>query len=363
MRDIAQAAGVSKATVSRVLSRGSSPVPISPATQDRVRQAAAVLDYQPHAAARALGLQRTEQVAVVIPAAAGANHAYHRFSHLKISEVLSGIDRVTTARGYNVILQITTGDPFADPRHARVWKNRSVDGVIWFAQPLDQKLESLPCPVVAINAAPVDSLPVSTVNADNYAGSRFALLHLQRLGHVQVAHIAGPPSTWNAAERLRAYLDVAREAGLEPVIEQADSFEASGAAAIKRLLRRQTPPTAVFASGDLVAIGALGELRAQGVRVPEDVAVIGSDGVEFGRYTTPVLSTVGMLMFETARRAAELLLDTVEGALSGVHHVTTPSEFSIGQSCGYRLDHPEAPLDLRLDGNQRPLEYGGVQAP
>lgn len=358
--DIARAAGVSKGTVSRVLSGAPSSVRISPATQDRVRQAATALDYQPHAAARALGLRRTEQIAVVLPGATGREHVYHRFSHLKLSELLSGIDRVTGPRGYNVILQITTeADPFAESRHSRVWKNRAVDGIIWFGQPLAPQLQTLTCPIVAINAAPLDGLPVSTVNADNYAGSRFAVEHLARLGHSRIAHLAGPPETWNASERKRAYTDVMRELGKRPVIEPAGVFEVSGAAAMRRLLQRRPRPTAVFASGDLVAIGAIGEIRTHGVRVPEDIAIVGSDGVEFARYTAPALSTAGMLMYETARRAAELLLDNVNGAALGVQHIRTPIEFSIGESCGYRAQRPDAPAQVRIDSSGPQLAYSG----
>lgn len=357
--DIARAAGVSKATVSRVLSGADSSVRISPATQDRVRNAATALDYQPHAAARALGLRRTEQVAVVLPAAPGPEHDYHRFSHLKLSEVLSGIDRATGPRGYNVVLQITTADPLSDVRHSRVWKNRAVDGIVWFGQPLDRRLQTLACPIVAINAAPLDDLPVSTVNADNYAGGRFAVEHLARLGHSRIAHIAGPPLTWNASERRRAYGDAMRELGYVPVIEQADVFEPSGAAAMGRLLRRRPRPSAVFASGDLVAIGAIREIRAQGLQVPEDIAVVGSDGVEFGRYIAPALSTAGMLMFETARRAADILLDRVNEGAPRVEHIRTPIEFAIGESCGYRRTHPDAPAQVWIDTPRWPLTYDG----
>jgi DNA-binding LacI/PurR family transcriptional regulator len=107
----------------------------------------------------------------------------------------------------------------------------------------------------------------------------------------------------------------------------------------------------VFVCGDLVAIGVIAELRARGLRVPEDVAVVGSDGVEFGRYVAPALTTAGMLMFESARRAAQLLLGTISGEIAEAQHVRTPIEFWIGQSCGYRLEHPNAPALIRTDDN------------
>lgn len=341
LRDVAAAAGVSKGTVSRVLNGQSSAIRISAATEARVRHAARLLDYQPNAAAKALGRGRTETIAVVTPVA-GREHQERRFSNLKISEALSGIDEATSMRGYSVLLQVATAKPFSDPRHRHVWNSGAVDGILWLSQPLDAGVQEIPLPVVAVNSGFNERPRTGWVNADDYAGSVLAMKHLWRLGHRRIAHIAGLPGGWNAQERLRAYLEFMAGAGREPLVDVGDAFEQSGMDAVARLLGNQSPPTAIFVAGDRMAFGALAELHARRLRVPEDLAVVGADGLDFVRFTTPRLTTVGMYMHEIARIAVEMLIDMIEGKSDG-QQVLEPTELAIFDSCGFRQTHPGQP--------------------
>lgn len=352
LNDVALIAGVSKGTVSRVLSGNAGAIRISAKTEEQVRKVAASLDYQPNAAARALGRRRTETVAFVIPSA-GPEHHYRRFSNLKISELLSGIDEATAARGYNVILQVTAGNPFADPRHQRVWKSRAVDGLIWLAQPLYPELGELPFPVVAINAGETADGRIGTVNTDEYGGSVLALSHLAALGHRRIAHIAGPQDSWSGRERLRAYRDfVDRHSGLA-LIESGDGFEQSGEAAIGRLLAGGEPPTALFVGSDRMAIGVLTELRSRRINVPRGVAVIGADGMDLVNYSVPRLTTVAARMASAAQLAVEMLLEMIEHPDAEQERVVAGTELVILESCGYRGRHSASTGEIVI---RRPSE-------
>lgn len=343
MDDVAKLAGVSKSTVSRIIGRNVGAIQISPKTVEKVWEAARSLDYQPHAAARALGRQRTDTIAVVVPSGSPGHHE-RRFSNLKISEALSGIDRATSNRGYNVILQITAGDPFDDPRHRRVWSSGAVDGILWCWEPL-RDVEQLPLPVVAVNAvaATEGRGEIGVVNTDDHPGSTLALRHLAELGHTRVAHIAGPEDNWNARERRRAYLDFCTAAGWEPVVESGDGFEDTGISAIGRLLSRDDAPTAVFVGGDRMAIGVLAEARSRGVRVPDDLAVIGADGMDFIRFATPRLTTVAMMMYEAARDGANMLMDLIEDRTAEPQQRFASTQLIVLDSCGFRAKYPEHP--------------------
>jgi len=340
LADVAAVAGVSKGAVSRVLNGGASPVRISDGTRERILAAARQLDYEPNAAARALGRRRTETIALIIPGATEQEHRGHRFSHLKLSETLSGIDAATAARGYHVLLQIADTDPFEDPRHHRIWKNGAVDGILWIAMPLTPQVNSLRVPVVAINSMPTAEIDAATFNADHYGGARMATRHLIRLGHTAVAHIAAPRDSWAGRERLRGYHDAMAEAGLTPFVSTGDGFEESGVQQMQNVLATSPRTTAIFVGGDLMAVGALRVASLAGVKVPHDLAIVGMDGVKVCLYTTPSLTTVKMHMHALAKRAATSLLDQIESVASAPAHVTAPMELHIRESCGFPTSMP-----------------------
>ena len=356
LADVATLAGVSKSAVSRVLSGTPSTVRISDATMARIYEAARQLDYQPNAAARALGRKRTETIALVVPASSAEDHSDHRFSHLKLSELLSGIDQITTERGFHLIVQIAGGDPFEDPRHAQIWKNGAVDGVLWLAMPLDPRLNQLGCPIVGINCAPDDRVEASTVNADHYEAGRIATEHLIRLGHTSIAHISAPRSLWVGAERERGYVDAMTSAGYRPRILEGDSFEESGVALARELMASSMPPTAIFCGGDLMAFGALRAAQRAGVNVPDDLALIGSDGMKLCHFTTPSLSTVRMTMHRAAAEAAAILIDDIEGTATQRRHLVAPIELVIRESCGFH-ELPPGSLDELAVPSPDALDY------
>ncbi len=298
IRDVAREAGVSVATVSRVLNGVG---PVSATTAERVRQVIARLEYVPHGGARSLTTRRTRVVGVVLP------ETYGDF----FSEILRGVERVARPAGYHLLISASHSDSAETEAVLRTLHGR-IDGlVLMMPGPGSRGLfRSLPrrVPVVLLNGRGGGH---PTLRVDNRRGARLAVDHLLALGHARVALIAGPEGNADAAERRQGYRDALAAAGLpaDPGLELAGDFrEESGFAAGRELGRRVPRPTAVFAANDAMAIGALAGLRASGLGVPEDLSLVGFDDIPTARYLKPALTTVRVPLAEVGGRAVERLL-------------------------------------------------------
>lgn len=316
--DVARAAGVSTATVSRALSgRG----PVSTATRDRVHAAADRLGYVVSAAASSLATGRTRAVGVVVPF----------LDRWFFSTVLAGISDELVRRGFDITLYSVSSDP--DERR-RVFddhlRRRRIDGVITIALELDAEestsLRGLGVPIVAI-AGPNPLL--TTLTVDDLAVGRLATTHLLQLGHRRIAHIGADAATGAASTvpglRRRGFVDSLAEVGVaEAHVEPADFTIEGGSLAATRLLRDGEAPTALFAASDEMAIGAILAARELGLRVPEDVSVIGVDGHELGRWFG--LTTVDQFARGQGERAAAAVLSELDGAEPALGRGTLPFE-------------------------------------
>ncbi|MEU7427588.1 LacI family DNA-binding transcriptional regulator [Streptomyces sp. NPDC040750] len=310
---VAARAGVSRATVSRVVNGGDG---VRESLAERVRQAVAELGYVPNQAARSLVTKRHDAVAVVI-----AEPETRVFTDPFFALQLRGISKELTARDNQLVLLLTEGrDDHA--RVARYLAGGHVDGALVFSLHLDDPLPGL------IRAAGVptvfggrpgwgDSSPEGIADAvyvdcDNRGGARTAVRHLVGLGRRRVAHITGALDQTSAVDRLDGYRDVMREvsgASDPRLVEEGDFTPAGGERAMRALLERCPDVDAVFAANDLTALGALRVLRERGRRVPEDVAVIGFDDmVPVAEQTDPPLTTVRQDIEEMGRLMARLLL-------------------------------------------------------
>jgi LacI family transcriptional regulator len=180
----------------------------------------------------------------------------------------------------------------------------------------------------------------NAISIDNFAGARAATEHLLRLGHREIAMISGPSGNADADERRRGFLTALREAGHDPehaIIEVGDFREAAGHAAGLALLARQHRPSAVFAANDSMAIGLIGAARELGVRIPEDLAVVGFDDVTIARYLNPPLTTVTVDAYGLGRRAVSLMLAAVEAAEAPPSkREILPARLTVRESCGGR---------------------------
>jgi len=336
LRDVAAHAGVSAATASRVLNGNPTGLPISEDTVVRVREAAAELQYQPNAAARALGMHQTETIALIVPVVEDDAHFYHRLSHLKISEVLSGIYRVTRHHNYRLLIQMADQHFLQTRAYLRLARSAAVDGFIWWGTPVQPELLSLNCPVVALNTGP-DGDVHPRVLVDNRGGARVMVEHLVDLGHQQIAFIAGPDNFYDSQERLAGYREAMAAFGLTAVVDHGDLFYESGCIAARRLLQRSPRPTAIFAANDLMAIGAVRAAQELGLVIPDQLAVAGADGLDQLACFSPGITTIQTWMYRAAMVATDWLFRLVHGEDVSKRSETLPVNLMIRETCGYRV--------------------------
>ena len=317
LEQVAALAGVSRATVSRVVN-GSPKV--SPAVRAQVERAVAKLDYVPNRAARSLVTRRADTVALVV------SEPHTRFlSEPFFAGMVRGVSAALAETGIQLLLLVAHELPDRG-RLERYVVGGHVDGVLLASlhhdDPLPGVLERAGVPAVLVGR-PAGTGPASYVDADNRGGARQAVDHLARQGGRRIATITGPQDMGVGQDRLDGYRDGLRAAGLaggDDLVEAGDFTEEGGAAAMGRLLARPGRPVdAVFAASDLMAAGALRALRAAGRRVPDDVAVVGFEDSAVARYTQPPLTTVRQPIEEMGRQATRLLLAKVAGEAAGMH--------------------------------------------
>lgn len=302
---VAARAGVSRATVSRVVNGGDG---VREPLVQRVRRAVEELGYVPNQAARSLVTKRHDAVAVVV-----AEPETRVFADPFFGLQLRGISKELTAHDNQLVLLLTEGrDDHA--RVARYLAGGHVDGALVFSLHLDDPLPGL------IQGAGVPTVfggrpgwsdgtrSAVYVDSDNRGGARTAVRHLAGLGRRRIAHITGALDQTSAVDRLDGYRDVMGDADPELVVES-DFTAAGGERAMRELLDRRPDVDAVFAANDLAASGALRVLRERGRRVPGDVAVIGFDDMlPVAEHTDPPLTTVRQDIEEMGRLMARLLL-------------------------------------------------------
>jgi DNA-binding LacI/PurR family transcriptional regulator len=317
LEQVAALAGVSRATVSRVVN-GSAKV--SPVVRAQVERAVAKLGYVPNRAARSLVTRRADSVALVVSEA----HARF-FSEPFFAGMVRGVSAALAETGVQLLLLIAQDLP--DRRRLqRYVVGGHVDGVLLASlhgdDPLPGALERAGVPAVLVGR-PAQPALASYVDADNRGGAAKAVEHLARRARRRIATITGPLDMGVGLDRLEGYRDGLAAAGLaaeEDLVETGDFTEEGGAAAMARLLARPGPPVdAVFAASDLMAAGALRALRAAGRRVPEDVAVVGFEDSAVARYAQPPLTTVRQPIEEMGRQATRMLLAKIAGETGGMH--------------------------------------------
>ena len=327
IKDVAREAGVSVATVSRVYNNSDA---VRAATRRHVQAVGLRLGYAPNGAARSLITSKTNTIGVLLP------DLYGEF----FSEVLRGIDQSVQRSGYHLLVSSSHDKAHEIDAMLRSMRGR-VDGVIVMSPNMDARdaVRRLAdrFPVVVLNCA-VKGDPLDAIVVANFEGARAMVRHLIALGHRRVALITGAERNFDALERRRGYRAALREAGiaLVPAWEVAGDFsEGSGHRAARELLRAEPAPTAIFASNDAMAIGALSALREAGHRIPEDVAVAGFDDIPMARYMNPSLSTVHVDISALGERATARLLELLHNA--GPHakrREIVPTTLSIRASCG-----------------------------
>lgn len=305
--DVARRAGVSPATVSYVVNNG--PRPVSPETRTRVLQAIKDLGYQPNAIARSLRRQRTSTLGLVLP---DTNNPY-------FAEVARAVETAAFSQDFRVVLCHSNYDPEREQQYMDLLIAERAAGVIWIPSTENpapgMRLIERRVPLVLLDRK-LEGLPTPAIVADNYQGGYLATEHLIKLGHRRIGFIARPVALTHAEERARGYAAALREHGL-PVDQElivAGGFRHDrGHAAACLLFRKASPPTAIFAYNDIMAIGALRAAWENRLRVPQDLSIVGFDDIPEAAFTCPSLTTVYQPKSEMGRRGAELLLQMIRG--------------------------------------------------
>lgn len=327
--DVAALAGVSSAVVSYVINDG--PRPVSAAARARVLDAIGRLDYVPNQAARSLAGQRTRTLGLIAPT----------LTNPVWSGLALGVNDVALPASFLLMVCDVEHDPGLDVHYAATLASKQVDGVILVptADP-DETLEVLHrsrVPTVVVERT-TPSAPSVTVDPD--ATGRLVTEHLLGLGHRRIAFVREHGSNLDSRHRLRGFRAAMDESGV--VVDERlvvdtgpnvdDSVVEGARRAAESLFDLDRPPTAVFAHNDLIAIAVVRAARSSGLRVPEDVSVVGVDDIEAGRYVDPPLTTVPFPSRELGRTAAQVVLDALAGSEPSASTVLPPNELLIRAS-------------------------------
>lgn len=305
MRDVAQKAGVSIKTVSRVVNDQGE---IAEATRQRVQAAITELGYRPSRLARAMVTQRSHTVGLVIP----------DITNPFFPEVARGVQDLAQARDYNVFMCNTDEDAHEDLQTLHSLADQAVDGIIVFSSMVgDDKLSAFADrfrPIVTINRF-FEHPSVSLIFVDNYRGARLAMAYFFEKGHTAIAMLTGNSASPQKIRRVRGYCDALTEAGL-PVNQQwiipNTPNMINGYKATHQLLTQYPHITAIFAYNDLLALGALRACHELGRRVPQDCAVIGFDDIQLASMVTPALTTVHYDKYALGQIAMNRLFEMIE---------------------------------------------------
>jgi len=307
LKELAVRARVHPSTVSRVANHDPS-LRIAQDTRQRIEALLKETEYRPNGVARGLKLRQTFVLAVVIP----------DITNPFFAALFRGVEDGASPHGYNVLLCNTDGSPERQRSHLQSLQTRRVDGVIlassFLKDPTVRWLRHQHIPYVLVNRFS-DAGEDPFVGSDDRVGGQVATAHLAQLGHQRIGHLAGKPTVSTGVMRRRGYLAALLEAGLRPgpeLVVESGYTEEGGAQAAERLFALEDRPTAIFAVTDMAAVGAFGVARRMGLRVPEDVAIVGYNDIPLASRMVPALTTVHVPIHDFGSVAAQLLLEQIE---------------------------------------------------
>jgi len=328
--DVAKRAGVSIATVSRVLTQ---PEVVAPATRRKVMAAVERLGYAPNASAKNLRVRSTRRLIATVP----------DISRPVYSLILVGIEDAANRLGYSVLLGDTHHDPGKEERYASMLKERQADGFIFIGFKLSDGVAAIvrgyrdqPAPVVNVMGFK-PQLGIPSVQIDNAAAASDAMGHLYRMGHRRIGVVTGlasgrdpllpgPSPGYVSSERLRGALARAKKerAARDLRVVHGDYSVESGVVCADRLLSEPEPPTAIFCFNDEMAMGVLHTARRRKLRVPDNLSVIGIDDIHHARFWDPPLTTVSMPMREMGEHAVRVVLGMLQNGDRPAERVILP---------------------------------------
>jgi LacI family transcriptional regulator len=326
LKTIAEHLGLTAGTVSAALNNSAAARSIPEHTKNRIIEAAQELNYRPNFFARTLRLKRTYTIGVIAEEIGDAYGAL----------IISGIEEYLRKNNYFFLTVIHRHDPKLLQAYAQMLLTRGVEGFITTDTSIQQKL-ALPTVAVA-GHQPVEG--VTNIVLDHKRAARLALEHLQGLGHENIAFIRGQTISSDSAVRWAAICEVAQELGI-PIrpeltiqLEGVDSTPAIGYPFAKQLLGRKEHFTALFAYNDISAIGSIWAFREAGLRVPEDISIVGFDDIPGAAFANPGLTTVRQPLVRMGQIAAQTLVDQIEERGENVQEIAIEPEFVVRESTG-----------------------------
>jgi LacI family transcriptional regulator len=301
IRDVAAEAKVSVATVSRVLNNNGY---VNEDTRKTVLKAIEKLEYKPNAVARSLFKKQSKTIALIVP----------DIKNPFFPEVARAIEDVLNDKEYTLILCNSDEHEEKEKKYFDAMKQKYVDGVIIVTSTLTPKhIEKNDIPVVALDRPINQSIPSVSVN--NYEGAKQAVQYLKSIGCKKIAHVRGPENVVNAYERYKGYLnEVYNDSWFDEEYIINGNFNVLETAKSTMALLSQYPDIdGVFAGNDYMALGVLKAAAQLGIKVPQDLSVIGFDGIQLCELTSPEITTMAQPIYEVGVAAAQLLLDMIEG--------------------------------------------------
>ena len=317
IKEVASVAGVSTQTVSRVINDRPD---VSSETRKRVQNVIDDLGYQPSALARSLIRQRSDTLGVVT---AGLRY-------IGPSRTLSGIASAAEEAGYSLLLkELPSFNADGIAPIIQSFVAHHVDGIIWAVPEVgenhawvSQNSLDLEIPLVYITMEPREN--ISVVSIDNYQGGRMAMVHLFEQGYKHIAHISGPLDWWEARQRKAAWNDALVEAGLEPRNEhwaEGNWSSASGVQAFEKLLEQYADMDSIFVANDQMALSVMQVARQRGLRIPEDIGIVGFDNIPESAYFWPPLTTIQQDQYNVAKLAVEEIIKRIESGWGEVESI------------------------------------------
>ncbi|MBI9098960.1 MAG: LacI family DNA-binding transcriptional regulator [Spirochaetaceae bacterium] len=330
IREVAKRAGVSVATVSRVLNH---PERVSPQTKDRIDKIMVEMDFSPNVFARSLNLKRSNSIALIIP----------DIQNPQNMEIARGVERVAHQKGYNLLLCNTEKDREKEQSYIRMLMEKKIDGIILAFTLLLQadfdEIQKKNIPIILFGQN-VLKKNISSVYSDFKEGAFIAVSHLIELGFKRIAYICGGEDHLENRDKTLGYKEALLKAGdkvsEEMIFQGKDDIDSGYLAALKLL--KQTPrPDAVFVANDLMAMGAIDALRTEGIRVPEDISIIGYDNIKMSALIEPKLTTVSWPVYKMGLISARILIEEVEnsGDVKMTQNIFLSPKLKIRKSCGH----------------------------
>jgi LacI family transcriptional regulator len=323
IKDVAERASVSVATVSRVLNGDPN---VDPEYRKRVRAAVAELGYRPNRLARNLRRQQMEAIGIVVPDIENPHFA----------EVVRVVEGIALEMGYRVLVCNTDEDAARQAACLSMLADERVSGIVMSPSDPDgsiDQLRDLGIPVVTIDRA-LKRASTDLIVADNVPAVRTATQRLIDAGHRRIAFVGGRSEVETGSERQEGYLTAVEPAGLTGTLANGGFRRDAARAAVRELLGRDRPPSALIVANNLMALGALQAIRDCGLRIPQDIAVIAVDNPDWSELLDPPLTVLAQPIRDMATQAAELLIRRIRGEEFAPVHQVYPLELIIRSSCG-----------------------------